>query len=90
MTPNRQYFPLQLSVVKQEVLIIDNELLLVRVRIFWTTRVFLEQNLLVIDGAIQDRLIEVAVKRVLVVFQGVLEILVVAFGPVIAVLHAVI
>ena len=83
------YFPLPFLVVKKEVLT-DNELLLVLVRIFWTILVFVKQNLLVIDGAIQDQLIEVTIKRVLVVFQGVLEILAVAFGPVIAVLHAVI
>ena len=47
------YFLLPFLVMKKEVLT-DNELLLVRVRIFWTTRVFLEQNLLVINGAIQD------------------------------------
>ena len=77
------YFPLPFS-VKKEVLT-DNELL----SIFWTILVFVEQNLLVIDGAIQNRLIEITVKRVLVIFQGILEILVVASGPVVAVLHAV-
>ena len=52
------YFSLPFSVVKKEVLI-DNELLLVRVRTFRTTLALVKHNLLIINGAIQDQLIEI-------------------------------
>ena len=71
------FFPVAFVVVKQEMLA-EDELLLFRVCVLRTVLGLVEQNLLVVDGAVKDGFVEIIVEGLRVLDKGVLKFLVVA------------
>ena len=71
------FFLSALVVVKQKMLA-DDELLLFGVCVLRTVLGLIEQNLLVVDGAVKDGFVEIIVEGLCVLDEGILKLLVVA------------